>query len=223
VRASACGANIAVVNAPRIHRRAVLGALGSLLVPTLALAKESAIPSLPLVVSVADEDGPDGPKPARDAAWIEAQLAQVERLFGVHGVHFEVRAPRKLPNRFAHLETRADRDALASSLAPGVVNVFVVASLRDVDDPSRMRMGVHWRPRKTPNKHYAIVAASAMPTTLAHELGHFFGNPHSPVINNVMSYERTDDELLFFDPAQVKRIKSFARNYVRARELLPTS
>ena len=200
-------------------------ALAAILAPRAARAqkKEEPIPTLPIVVSVASETGPDGAKPVQDAAWIDAQIARAERLFGGHGVHFEARPRRALDPKYARLETRADRDALAAELAPGVINVFLVSSLRDVDDPSRMRMGVHWRARKQLAKHYVIIAASAMPSTLAHELGHFFGNGHSKVVNNVMSYERTDDELVFFDAAQGRKIKTFARMFVRTRELLPSN
>ena len=34
-----------------------------------------------------------------------------------------------------------------------------------------------------------------MPTTLAHELGHFLGNGHAYVKNNLMSYERDGGEV----------------------------
>ena len=56
--------------------------------------------------------------------------------------------------------------------------------------------------------------------TVIHELGHYFGNPHSPVADNVMSYERTGAPV-FFDAAQGKRIAARARAYVRSGELLP--
>jgi hypothetical protein len=51
-----------------------------------------------------------------------------------------------------------------------------------------------------------ILSATARPTVLAHELGHFFGNGHSTVPNNVMSYIRTDAEV-FFDNKQIGVIK----------------
>jgi hypothetical protein len=201
----------------------VAAALLVLLIAPVALAQkpEPTIPTLPVVISIATEEGPSGPRPVQQGAWIDDQLGRAERLFGTHGVHFVEKPRRALAARHAQLETRADRDALAAELVPGVINVFVVGSLRDVDDPSRMRMGVHWRFRKQLAKHYVIVAASAMPTTLAHELGHFFGNGHSKVVNNVMSYERTDDAEVFFDAGQVRKIKALARTYVRTRELLP--
>src|SRR5262245_58499040 len=98
-----------------------------------------ALPVLPIHVAVVEEGG----KPVRDNTWIDAQLEASNRLFGAFGVRFRVTATRALAERFARLESRQDRDDLARELDPGVVNVFVVASLRDVDDPSRLRMGVH--------------------------------------------------------------------------------
>ena len=65
-----------------------------------------------------------------------------------------------------------------------------------------------------------IVAASALPSTLAHELGHFFGNGHSKVRDNVMSYDRSG-ATVFFDAAQKRKIKTFARIFLRSKEIVP--
>jgi hypothetical protein len=196
-------------------------ALASVTVAWPSLAKkpkqEASIPPLPLSIAVVEEDG----QPVRDDAWIDAQVAEAERLFSQAGVHLRKAASKKLGARFARLETRSDRDALAAELEKGKINVMVVASLRDVDDPSLLRMGVHWRPKSNLKKHYVIMAASALPSTLAHELGHFFGNGHSKVVNNVMSYDRTAGVPPFFDAQQYMKIKAFARIYVGSRELLP--
>lgn len=196
--------------------------LGVLLVawPGAAQANKGAplpIAPLPLSIAVATEPTDDGEHRAVDDAWLDAQVAAAEALFGPHGVHFVKAAARPLAGRFARLETRADRDALSKELAKGVVNVFVVASLRDVDDPSRLRMGVHWRPKGDERKHYVIVAASAQPTTLAHELGHFFGIPeHSAQKNNLMSYDREDD-LVFLDEGQKARIRAGAARLLASK------
>jgi hypothetical protein len=152
-------------------------------------------------------------------AWLEAQLASAEKLFGPIGVHFRWTLKKPLAPEHTHLETRHDRDVLAEQLEPGVINVFIVASLRDVDDPSLMRMGVCWR-RGNDGKPYLVVSATARPTVLAHELGHFFGNPHSPTPNNVMSYTRTGEDV-FFDDAQTRTIRTWAKRHVAERWVLP--
>lgn len=200
---------------PGPHRFAAIAAFLTLSAPAVAPAA-APIPTLPVAIAVAPEAG----KPAQDEAWIDAQLAEAERLIGGAGVHLKKASVRALPERFARLETRKDRDALTAELKPSVINVFVVASLRDVDDPRLYRMGVHWQPAGTPRRHYVIVAASALPSTLAHEIGHFFGLPHTAVKNNLMSYDR-DGGAVFLDAKQTSTIQSFARIYLRAKEIVP--
>lgn len=209
---------------PPISRRDLLAcwassvAVGWITSPGEARARGSQapppIPPLPLSIAVVEEEG----RPAQDAAWVDAQLAEAVRLFEPLGLPLRRVASRALPARFARLETRADRDALASALEPRRINVMIVASLRDVDDPELLRMGVHWRNRATPAKHYVIVAASARPTTLAHEIGHYFGLGHSDVTDNVMSYSRTG-AAVFFDPKQADRMRKLARMVVDAKLL----
>jgi hypothetical protein len=177
---------------------------------------EPPIPVLPLAVAVAD----DGGRPAQDDAWIDAQIARAERLLGDAGVHLRKASQRALDARFARLETRKDRDALSAEAARGVINVMIVASLRDVDDPRLYRMGVHWRPVARPLQHYVIVAADAQPTTLAHELGHYFGLGHTTLVDNLMSYARSGDAIFVTDK-QASSMRAFARLYLRAKEIAP--
>jgi hypothetical protein len=178
------------------------------------------ITTFPLSVAVAED--PAG-APVSDEAWLDAGLDVANALFAPFGVGFSRGESGTLDARFAHLETRADRDALAASLKSQVINVFVVGSLRDVDDPTRMRHGVHWRAPS--GAHYVVVVAGSQDSVLGHELGHFFGNPHSKVVDNVMSYERSGDAV-FFDADQGRRIAQRARAYVGSGELVsakPTS
>jgi hypothetical protein len=172
------------------------------------------VPPLPVSVAVAVEGG----RAVREAPWIEAQLAEVERLLGPFGVHFRRTAPRILPDRYAHLETREDRDALDAERLPGVVNVFVVASLRDVDDTSLYRMGVHWRHRAHPSHRYAIVTAEALVSTFAHELGHYLGLNHTQTLNNLMSYHR-DGAAVFLTRGQGATIRANARLLLASGEV----
>jgi hypothetical protein len=171
--------------------------------------------TFPLRVSiVADAEG----KPLANEEWLAAQVASARELFVPFGVDFARTDGLSLDARVAHVETRADRDAFATRTAPHVIDVFVVESLRDVDTPDRMRRGVHWHAPS--GAHYVIVVGTAPPTVLAHELGHYFGNSHSQVVDNVMSYERSGAHV-FFDADQGKRIAARARAYVRSGELLP--
>ena len=86
-------------------------------------------------------------------------------------------------------------------------------------------MGVHWRPRghgAAEGAHFVIVSAIAGPTVLAHELGHFFGNPHSDVPGNLMSYERGEGPPVL-DEVQMRRARGRAHSFIESGELVPIS
>jgi hypothetical protein len=172
---------------------------------------------LPITLHVAESDG----APVVDEAFIAARVARANEIFATYGVQFVVRERKSLPERNAVLESRADRDALGAYFARGTVHVFCVASLRDVDEPDRMRRGVHWRSTTHPGAHFVIVSSIAGVDVLAHELGHYLGNPeHSDVPGNLMSYEHTE-VTPFLDEAQALRLKRRLRTYVESRELVP--
>lgn len=200
-------------------KRALVSALGALV---LALARAAvAGPPTPveptrLVLDVRMAESAPG-VPVRDVTWLETQVAEANRLMAGADVNFTVRPGPPLPDRLARMETRADRDALAALARDGALRVYVVASLRDVDEPDRMRQGVHWRRRANRAQRCVILSASAGPTVLAHELGHFFGNPHTQVVDNVMSYEREDPAKMAFDATQLGRIRRGARAAARSR------
>lgn len=168
-----------------------------------------------LRVSIAADDAG---KPLADAGWLALEIDTAEGLFEPFGVRFARTDGAPLDAHLARVETRADRNLLASHITPGVIDVFVVGSLRDVDDPAQKRRGVHWHAPS--GAHYLILVASAPTAVLAHELGHYFGNPHSHVPDNVMSYERTGAPV-FFDADQGKRIAARARAYLKSGELVP--
>jgi hypothetical protein len=164
--------------------------------------------TLPVAVAAVTIDG------ARvvDDAWIDAQWASVDRLYASFGIRFDRRWVDPLPETSARLETKEDRDALGEHVEDGVINVFFVKSLMDIDEIGRIRMGVVWRtPQK---KKFVAVASNAKRTVLAHELGHFLGNGHSKVVDNVMSYDRTGGPV-FFDEAQKKMMRATALQLLR--------
>ena len=182
-------------------------------------AEPAAIPVLPISFAVAHVDG----SPVVSDEWLAIQVDRANRVFGAHKVNFRHVETRPLAEKHAKMETRQDRHALGAEMHPKVVNCFIVLSLRDVDDPSRYRRGVHWRPRGYPGKHFVIVSSIAGPHVLAHELGHFFGNrPHSKVPGNIMSYD-AGTVPRFFDRKQAKRIHRYARRFLKSGELVPAS
>ena len=201
-------------------RRAALAFALAPLAAATALGQPAprATTTLPLAVTTALE----GEAPVVDDAWIDAQLEQANLLFAPHGVTFTIVERHTMPERHARLENRRDRHVLGHRLHRERVDAFFVRSLRDVDEPERMRQGVHWRPRGDaydPRAHYVIVSSIAGPTVLAHELGHYFGNGHSDVPGNIMSYERGDGPP-FFDAAQGARIRGSLRRFLERGELV---
>ena len=164
--------------------------------------------TLPVAVAAVTIDGGR----VVDDAWIDAQWAAVDRLYAGFGIRFDRRWVEALPETSARLETKEDRDALGDHVLEGTINVFFVKSLLDIDEIGRIRMGVVWRtPQK---KRFVAVASNAKRTVLAHELGHFLGNGHSKVVDNVMSYDRTGGPV-FFDANQKRTMRATALQLLR--------
>jgi len=153
-----------------------------------------------------------------DDAWVNEQITTANELFGPLGVKFRWTIEKELPEPHGEMHSRTDRDVLTKRLERGAVNVFLVRELEDVDDPGRFRMGVTWTSR-IDQKRYIVLARSAKPSVLAHELGHLFGNQHSSVANNLMSYSR-DGGTIFLDERQKATITSFAERFLGERTLV---
>jgi hypothetical protein len=126
--------------------------------------------------------------------WLGAQLEHAFRLFEPVGVGFQVEAVDAVEASFARVATREQRDAIGRSrFTRGVVHVFVVGQLDDVDAIGEQIRGVHWRQRSNIDKRWVIVSAIAQSTVLAHELGHFFGLPHSSYRRSIMNKTPRED------------------------------
>ena len=121
------------------------------------------------------------------ADWLKAQLSGANRHFAPLGVGFTLAGVDSLPDSAMHIETRADRNALAVGRLGGrIIHVFIVGQLDDVDVEGSIAYGVTWR-RPNDTRKYIIVSAQALERTLAHELGHFFGLPHSTYDVSIMN------------------------------------
>ncbi len=166
-----------------------------------------------LAMAIAVKDG----APARDDAWIDAQIADANALFVPVGVRFRWQLRKEIPARHAEIHTRADRDALAPLVEKNVIDVFVVAALEDVDEPGRYRKGVAWTSRPS-GARFVVLSGEAPRTVLAHELGHIFGNPHTDVPDNLMSYRRAGGPI-FLNDGQVARITSFSQRFLETGRL----
>lgn len=198
------------------RRVALLGlAAAALGLAPPARAGEREVVRLGLAVHVAREEG----EPVADEAFIQRQVDTANRIYAPYGVQFERRERHDRDARAARMETRADRDALGAFVRPHWINVFVVASLMDVDEAQRVRRGVHWHSTSHVPAHYLILSRISFDAVLAHELGHYLGNPrHSETPGNLMSYHHTD-VLPFLDEGQQKRMRSSIAAYLRTAEL----
>jgi hypothetical protein len=197
----------------RVRRTLVILAL-----VCLAPAEARADATFGLSITIATQETDAHPRVVDDA-WAYAQIAEANRLFSPVGTTFRWVYEKPLGETHAAMHSRGDRDALTPLTEPnGVVDVFVVRELEDVDDPGTYRRGVCWTGRG--GKRFIILSQIAGPSVLAHELGHFFGNPHSPVTDNIMSYSRTPGTPPFLDDEQKARIQSFSARFMTERRLV---
>lgn len=116
-----------------------------------------------------------------DLAWLEGQFKEANRLFAPLKVCFEVSAFVSHHARDARMKTRAQRTSLGVSgeYERGVVELFIVDRLDDVDVAGAQIRGVHWRdPNARHQRRWVILSRIARPLVLAHELGHYFSLPH---------------------------------------------
>ncbi len=174
-----------------------------------------------LRVLVADADG----EPVVDQDWVDERIRWANRIFEPAEVAFTQQARESLAGEHTDLISRADRHALAPLIEGTRIHVFVVRSLANVDVDGDFIRGVHWSSRRGGEgpggnrRHYVILSSIAGPTVLAHELGHFFGNPHSPTPGNIMSYSRGSGPP-FFDDQQLRRIRRHEERFLRSEELV---
>ncbi len=134
-------------------------------------------------------------------AWFRTQVRHANRLFAPLDIGFQVSVRRTVDGP-ARIRTRKQRDALGQHPRdPRSISVFLVGELDDVDIEGHMLRGVHWRKRTDRSQTWIILSAlDDTGAVLAHELGHYFGLPHSRDPRSVMNKSPHDD------PAFVDRV-----------------
>ncbi len=165
---------------------------------------------------------PDGP--AQDVAWVTAQVEQAHRHFALIDTSFEVITADAVPASELEIDTRDERDALGHDrFTRGVVHVFVVGRLADVDIAGNEIRGVHWRERADRTHRWVILSKIAGSLVLSHELGHFFGLPHSTYDISLMNKTLRPTPLgdLTFAPPEVVRMRKHRDRMLKSKMLLP--
>ncbi|MBA3546867.1 MAG: hypothetical protein H0T76_10320 [Nannocystis sp.] len=150
--------------------------------------------------------------PVQDVAWVSAQIEQAQRHFALIDTSFEIVAADALLAVDLEIDDRDERDALGHArFTRGVVHVFVVGRLADVDIAGNEIRGVHWRERGDRSHRWVILSKIAGSLVLPHELGHFFGLPHSTydisLMNKSVRLTPLVSELTFAEPEVLRMRK----------------
>lgn len=160
----------------------------------------------------------------QDLAWVTAQIEQAQRHFALIDTSFEIVAADTLPASELEIDDRDERDALGHArFTRGVVHVFVVGRLADVDIAGNEIRGVHWRERADRTHRWVILSKIAGSLVLSHELGHFFGLPHSTydisLMNKTVRLTPLVSELTFAEP-EVLRMRKHRDRMLGSRMLI---
>jgi len=162
--------------------------------------------------------------PIADPAWVARQLAFANKHFEALDVGWQIVGVDALPASAERVEDRKERDGFGKQVKGTVVHVFVTGQLDDVDEEGKTAYGVTWRKKGDAKEtKYVILSTQAWERTLAHELGHVFGLPHSTYPISIMNKtERSDpppDQRRFADE-EIAAMKGALVRIVREKRLV---
>ncbi len=153
-----------------------------------------------------------------EPGWIAAQIAMANHQFEPIDTSFQVAGVDFLPSDAARVEDREERSSFAKLTAGSVIDVFFTGYLADIDKPGAFIRGVTWHIGD--ERRLIILSAVAPERTLAHELGHFFGLPHSKYAISIMNKtprEVPPPEERRFADAEIVKLKAQLVRLVRAK------
>lgn len=157
--------------------------------------------------------------PIAKPAWVERQLASANQHFAALDVGFQLVGVEALPASVERVEDAAERHALGRRIRGRVVDVFVTAQLDDVDGKGDTVYGVTW---PAAGRKFVILSTLAWERTLAHELGHVFGLPHSTYAVSIMNKTPREEppvEERTFHADELAKMQRRLRTLVRGRVL----
>lgn len=158
-------------------------------------------------------------QPAQSPSWFGTQLREANRHFAAIHTGFEIESVDALDVQFAHIATREDRDRVGRKVfSRGVIHVFLVEQLDDVDAVGEQIRGLHWRQRSNIEKRWVILSKIAPDMVLAHEFGHFFSLPHSTYAVSIMNKrprESPPRSERTFHVEEVVKMRAFRNEMVR--------
>ena len=150
-----------------------------------------------------------------DPAWFAAQLALANKLFEPIDASFQLEDVAFLDASAARIDDREERTSLAQYIKGPLIDVFITGYLVDIDKPDAFAYGVTWH---TKLGKLLIVSTMGRDRTLAHELGHLFGLPHSKYPESIMNKAPRDtpppEERRFADP-EIKKMRVVLKQLVR--------
>ncbi len=153
-----------------------------------------------------------------EPGWIAAQIAMANHQFEPLDTSFQIAGVDFLPPPAARIEDRAERSSFAKLTRGTVIDVFFTGYLADVDIPGAFIRGVTWHIGE--DRRLIILSAVAAERTLAHELGHFFGLPHSAYAVSIMNKAPRDEppvEQRRFADEEIAKLKLGLVHLVRAK------
>jgi hypothetical protein len=189
--------------------------------PPSPLLERTCPPAIPLCAGLRIHIA--APDSAELTTWLASQLDEANRLFAVADIGFVPLAVTRLSTELTAITTRDQRDDLGHDrFAPNVIDVYIVTHLADVDIPGAEIRGVHWRSRGDRTRRFIILSTISPPKVLAHELGHYFGLPHSNYAESIMNKApraTPPPEERRFATAEVRRIVRRSKELFRPRAL----